>query len=123
MNLSFWRLQRPGKMGGWRRLFVAGTLLLAVAVCAWAWHVQSPDMDAAETAECMLADMAEGKLLAPTHPELDSVNQLMQQKKPNFVSYEDWLRLDELEIENGAAQGRPRIKFTKVADMLAALGK
>ncbi|MCB9006764.1 MAG: FAD-dependent oxidoreductase [Ardenticatenaceae bacterium] len=79
--------------------------------------------DAAETAECMLADMAEGKLLAPTHPELDSVNQLMQQKKPNFVSYEDWLRLDELEIENGAAQGRPRIKFTKVADMLAALGK
>ncbi|MCB1416917.1 MAG: hypothetical protein KDJ64_10945 [Nitratireductor sp.] len=55
MNLSFWRLQRPGKMGGWRRLFVAGTLLLAVAVCAWAWHVQSPDMDAAETAEWVLS--------------------------------------------------------------------
>lgn len=79
--------------------------------------------DAAETAECMLADLAQGKTLSPAHPELDAATQLVQQKKPNYVSYEDWLKLDELEIANGSAQGRPRLKFTKVADMLAALGK
>jgi ferredoxin--NADP+ reductase len=48
---------------------------------------------------------------------------MVKQKKPNYVSYEDWLKLDELETAVGEAQGRPRIKFTKVADMLAALGK
>lgn len=79
--------------------------------------------DAAETAECMLADLAAGKTLAPAHPELDAATQLVQQKKPSFVSYEDWLRLDELETAAGAAQGRPRVKFTEVEAMLDALGK
>jgi ferredoxin--NADP+ reductase len=79
--------------------------------------------DAAETAECMLADLAEGKLLAPACPELEAVTTLLQQKKPTYVSYDDWLRLDEMETAAGEAQGRPRLKFTKVADMLAALGK
>lgn len=79
--------------------------------------------DAAETAECMLADVAAGKVLSPAHPELEATIQLVQQKKPNYVSYEDWLRLDEMETAAGEAQGRPRVKFTEVEMMLAALGK
>jgi ferredoxin--NADP+ reductase len=79
--------------------------------------------DAAETAECMLEDLAAGKVLSPAHPELDAATQLAQERKPNYVSYEDWLKLDELETAAGEAEGRPRVKFTKVADMLAALGK
>jgi ferredoxin--NADP+ reductase len=79
--------------------------------------------DAAETAECMLEDVAAGKCLTPAHPELDAITQLMQQKKPTYVSYEDWLRLDELETAAGTEQGRPRVKFTEVDKMLAALGK
>jgi ferredoxin--NADP+ reductase len=80
--------------------------------------------DAAETAECMLEDVAAGKFLTPAHPELEAaITQLVQQKKPTYVSYEDWLRLDELETAAGAAQGRPRVKFTEVDKMLAALGK
>jgi ferredoxin--NADP+ reductase len=39
-----------------------------------------------------------------------------------MVSYADWLRLNEIELERGRAQGRPRLKFTRVDDMLAALG-
>ena len=79
--------------------------------------------DATETAECMLEDFAAGKILHPTHPEPEAATQLMQEKKPNFVSYEDWLRLDELELAAGTEQGRPRVKFTEVDKMLAALGK
>jgi hypothetical protein len=30
-----------------------------------------------------------------------------------------WRRLDALEIQAGRAQGRPRVKRTRVADMLA----
>lgn len=79
--------------------------------------------DAVETAECMLSDLAEGKTLAPAHPEREAVAQFVQSRKPTYVSYADWLKLDELEITNGAEQGRPRVKFTRVADMLKALGK
>ena len=79
--------------------------------------------DAAETAECMLADLAEGKHLSPSHPELDAAAALIKQKQPHFVTYDDWLRLDEMETAAGEAQGRPRVKFTDVDEMLAALGK
>jgi ferredoxin--NADP+ reductase len=34
-----------------------------------------------------------------------------------------WQRLDALETDRGRAAGRPRIKFTRVEDMLAALGR
>ena len=38
------------------------------------------------------------------------------------LTYEDWLRLDEIEVSKGRAQGRLRVKFTKVEEMLAAIG-
>ncbi len=79
--------------------------------------------DAAETAECMLEDLAAGKVLSPAHPELEAATRLVKEKQPKYVSYEDWLKLDELETAKGEAQGRPRVKFTRVADMLEALGK
>ena len=79
--------------------------------------------DAVETAECMLADLAEGKTLAPTHPEQEAVADLIQSRKPTFVSYDDWVKLDELELAAGVEAGRPRVKFTRVDDMLKALGK
>jgi ferredoxin--NADP+ reductase len=39
------------------------------------------------------------------------------------VTWADWQRLDELEKRRGAAEGRPRLKFTSVDEMLEALGK
>ena len=44
-------------------------------------------------------------------------------RQPLFVTYADWRKLDALEIANGQASGRPRLKFTSVDDMLAALGR
>ena len=48
---------------------------------------------------------------------------LVRQRQPNYFSYADWKKLDEIETERGRAEGRPRVKFTSVDEMLAALGR
>jgi ferredoxin/flavodoxin---NADP+ reductase len=78
--------------------------------------------DAAETVAGMLEDVAAGATLVPAEPEADAVERLVRQRQPHYVSYEDWLRLNELEVTRGRAQGRPRVKFTRVDEMLVALG-
>jgi ferredoxin--NADP+ reductase len=79
--------------------------------------------DAAETSTCMVEDLAASLILKPTQPEVSAAENLMRERQPCFFTYTDWLRLDELEVAKGRAAGRPRIKFTRVEDMLAALGR
>jgi ferredoxin--NADP+ reductase len=79
--------------------------------------------DAAETVTCMLEDLARGATLQPSHPEPSAADALIRGRQPNCFSWEDWLRLDKLEVARGGAVGRPRVKFTRVADMLAALNR
>ena len=40
-----------------------------------------------------------------------------------YVDYAGWKALDEHEVAQGAAQGRPRIKETRVENMLAIVRK
>lgn len=79
--------------------------------------------DAAETVACMLEDLAQGAVLQPAHPAAAVAEALVRQRTPNCLSYADWLRLNALEVSRGRAQGRPRVKFTRVEEMLAALGR
>ncbi len=79
--------------------------------------------DALETVKHMLADLAEGKTLDPAEPAAEAVEKFVCDRQPDSFSYDDWLRLKEMEVANGEAQGRPRVKFTSVAEMKAALGK
>ncbi len=79
--------------------------------------------DAAETATAMFEDLAAGELFDPEFPEYADVETLVGERQPDWVSYEDWRRLDELEMERGEGVGRPRIKFTKVPEMLQSLGR
>jgi ferredoxin--NADP+ reductase len=78
--------------------------------------------DAAETVAAMLEDAAAGRTLDPPEPEAAAAERLVRQRQPLYVSYPDWLRLDALEVEQGRAAGRPRVKLTRVDEMLAALG-
>jgi hypothetical protein len=39
----------------------------------------------------------------------------------DYFTFDDWLLLDALECAAGAAAGSPRVKFTSVAEMRAAL--
>lgn len=79
--------------------------------------------DSVETVNVMLEDLAAGALLNPSHPDPASAEKFICTQQPKYVSYADWLKLDKMEIERGAQQGRPRVKFTSAEEMLAALGK
>ncbi len=77
--------------------------------------------DALETVNCMLEDLEKGAILSPSHPESSAAEQLIRERQPDYFSFADWLRLDALEVAKGAASGRPRVKFTRIEDMLAVL--
>jgi ferredoxin--NADP+ reductase len=79
--------------------------------------------DSVETVNLMLEDMRAGRTLEPAHPDLASAEQLIASRQPKFITFGDWLKIDQAEIANGAKQGRPRIKFTRVEEMLKVVGK
>lgn len=79
--------------------------------------------DAVETANCMIEDVARGAILHPVAPDPASVERLVRERQPHFFSFADWLALDQIEVARGKAQGRPRVKFTSVEEMLQALGR
>jgi ferredoxin--NADP+ reductase len=79
--------------------------------------------DAAETATCMMEDLAKDMVLSPDQSQVAAAERLVRERQSNYFTYADWLRLNELEVARGRASGRPRVKFTSVEDMLAALGR
>ncbi|MBE0690342.1 MAG: hypothetical protein IH587_09505, partial [Anaerolineae bacterium] len=54
-------------------------------------------------------------------PARANVETLLKTRGIHYVTYQDWLTLDALEQKNGKAQGRPRLKYSRVKDMLEAI--
>jgi ferredoxin--NADP+ reductase len=79
--------------------------------------------DAAETVAGMIEDLARDIHLRPADASPAAIERLVRERQPQYLSYQDWLRLDEMEVARGKETGRPRVKFTRVKDMLAALGR
>ncbi len=79
--------------------------------------------DALETVNCMTQDLKKELTLSPAFPEVAAAEDMVRQHQPKYVSYQDWLKLDEIEVTRGKKLGRPRLKFTSVEGMLAALGR
>jgi len=77
--------------------------------------------DSVETVEMLLEDLAAGKLMSPEQPKREAIEELIS--KAHYVTYADWQILDELEQENGLMRGAPRLKFSRVADMLEAINE
>jgi ferredoxin--NADP+ reductase len=77
--------------------------------------------DSVETVESLLADLRAEKLNTPASTAPEAVDALLTGRGVRVISYADWQQLDRLEQERGQAQGAPRLKFSRVADMLAAL--
>lgn len=77
--------------------------------------------DAAETVEKMLEDLTEDKVNEPQAADPASIESLVLKRQPDYFSYEDWLELDQLEVERGSAQNRPRVKFTSIEEMIEAV--
>lgn len=78
--------------------------------------------DSVETVTMMLEDVANGVTLQPSHPDPADIEKLVRERKPNYFTFADWLKLDQLEIARGQPH-RPRVKFTSIAEMQHALGR
>ncbi len=74
--------------------------------------------DAQETVDHVLEDLAEGRLPEPADPDRDSIESLLTERKPDYVSYAGWELIDAAEQAAGAPLGRPRVKFTRVEEMV-----
>jgi ferredoxin--NADP+ reductase len=71
-----------------------------------------------QTVQALVADFNAGRLTDPaTQGALD---ELVRGRQPDAVDSAGWRAIDAAEIERGGRDGRPRNKFTDVADMLAA---
>jgi ferredoxin/flavodoxin---NADP+ reductase len=79
--------------------------------------------DAVESVNMFLEDLGAGKVLDPIDTSTETVCEWVKSRKPNYVTFADWEKLDAIELKRGEETGRSRVKFTRVEDMLDALGK
>lgn len=56
-------------------------------------------------------------------PPRDAIDRLLRERHVRFVTFDDWKRLDEVEIARGARRGAPRDKLVDVESMLELLGR
>ncbi len=79
--------------------------------------------DSVETANSMIEDALKDVALNPSKAKAADAEALVKSRQPKYFSYADWQKLDQIEVENGKKLGKPRVKFTKVEEMLKAVGK
>ncbi|HTX97993.1 MAG TPA: FAD-dependent oxidoreductase [Mycobacterium sp.] len=72
-----------------------------------------------QTIQALVADFNAGKLTDPVATP-DALAKLVHAHQPQAVDARGWRAIDAAEIRRGSGDGRPRNKFTDVADMLAA---
>lgn len=102
----------------------SGELIRGEYVVGWAKRgpsgvIGTNKPDAVETVEMMLTDLPH--LVAAPHSDPAAIDAFLEERKLDFVTIEGWRILDQLEVAKGEAEGRPRIKFTRIQDMLEAL--
>ncbi len=73
-----------------------------------------------ETVKSILEDL--GQLNPCETPSTEAVLKFLKDKGVPVVSFVDWKKIDASEIQNGAAVGKPREKFTSVRGMLSVIG-
>jgi ferredoxin/flavodoxin---NADP+ reductase len=76
--------------------------------------------DSQETVDALFEDVEAGKLPEPDAPQAGAVEELLRERGVDFVSYQGWQAIDLAEAARGEPQGRPRVKFVRVEEMLDA---
>ena len=75
--------------------------------------------DSVETVRKLLEDLP--GLPGCETPDTAPLRELLAERNVRVVSYADWQRIDAAETARGKPRGKPREKFTTVAEMLAVL--
>jgi ferredoxin/flavodoxin---NADP+ reductase len=76
--------------------------------------------DAQETVDALLEDLDAGRLNEPADPSRDALEELLDERKPDHVTYTGWEAIDRAEKAAGEPQGRPRVKLTTTEELLEA---
>ncbi len=74
--------------------------------------------DALESMQKLLEDVASLKLVDDVDAEPSAIEKLLAAKNVRYVRFDDWKHIDALELKKGEEQGRPRVKFCSVEEML-----
>ena len=75
-------------------------------------------IDAEETVRHLLEDLQ--KLPRALEPDPTVVNELLESRGVDYVTFEDWQRISHVEKREGGMRGRRSLKFSSVDAMLAA---
>ena len=76
--------------------------------------------DSAETTDVMIEDFANGIFIKSKLTE-SPIEELLEKKNLNYVSYNKWSLLDKRETEQGQKTGRPRVKYTSIEEIIKAM--
>lgn len=103
-----------------------GTPLPGAYAVGWAARgstggIGANKVHAIATVEAFMNDVVEGLPRTTAAPE--AFGELLARRQRRSLGYRGIAAIDRMERERGAQQGRPRVKFTEVGDMLAAAGR
>lgn len=106
------------------RVVSAGRVLAGFYVAGWIKRgptgiigTNKPDSD--ETVRHILEDISH--LTPATERDTQSLIELLNKKGVRVVSFPDWKKIDAQEIARGVPLGKPREKFTAIAEMLSVV--
>ncbi len=74
--------------------------------------------DAQQTVDALLEDLAADTHLRPRDPDPESIERLLAERVPALVTYEGWSEIDRHEQSLGEPHGRPRVKLTRIEELL-----
>jgi ferredoxin--NADP+ reductase len=74
--------------------------------------------DAQQTVDAIFEDLAAGRLHEPPTPDPAELQETLRARQPELVTYAGWSEIDRHERERGEPQGRPRVKLTRIEEML-----
>jgi ferredoxin--NADP+ reductase len=107
------------------RVLDAGEVRRGEYVVGWAKRgpsgvIGTNKKDAADTIDRLLEDLGGGRLLTPAPINDADLAAYIHDRAPDAIDYAGWERIDRHELALGAASGRPRVKLTRIEDMLEA---
>jgi ferredoxin--NADP+ reductase len=77
--------------------------------------------DANDTVDRLLEDLAAGRLLDPPPISDAALEEFVRSRQPELVDYARWRSIDLHERGRGEPAGRPRVKLTRVEELLGVL--
>jgi ferredoxin--NADP+ reductase len=79
--------------------------------------------DAQETVDNLFADLEAGRVPdAELASDRAAIESLLEERRPDHVTFEHWRAIDAAEVEAGKPQGGPRVKFCRVEELVEAAG-